>query len=78
MTATAMPSFDPADLLSLNGQPAPLPPGATLAELLARCDVNPQAVATAVNGQFVPRAARDSHVLHAGDQVTTFSAIVGG
>lgn len=36
------------------------------------------AVATAVNGQFVARHARATHVLHDGDTVLCFSPITGG
>lgn len=54
----------------------PLPD--TLADLLAALGVAPDAVATAVNGQFVPRDRRAQHRLHAGDSVTTFQPIVGG
>jgi sulfur carrier protein len=69
--------------LTLNGEPWPHPSGAdalpdTLADLLAALNVAPDAVATAVNGQFVPRDRRAQHRLHAGDSVTTFQPIVGG
>jgi sulfur carrier protein len=67
------------ETLLLNGQPwtgTALP--ATLAGLLAALDVAPETVATAVNGQFVPREQRATHRLHAGDSVTTFQPIVGG
>ncbi len=36
------------------------------------------AVATAVNGDFVPRAARDGITLRDGDRLDVFRAIVGG
>ena len=77
--------------LTLNGEPWPVPSGTaalptavpatlpeTLADLLAALGVAPDAVATAVNGQFVPRDRRADHRLHAGDSVTTFQPIVGG
>lgn len=73
--------------LTLNGEPWPVPSGIaalpaampdTLADLLAALGVAPDAVATAVNGQFVPRDRRADHRLHAGDSVTTFQPIVGG
>jgi sulfur carrier protein len=35
-------------------------------------------IATAVNGEFVPRALRAQTWLAAGDTVLTFQAIVGG
>ena len=73
--------------LTLNGEPWPVPSEAaalptampaTLADLLAALGVAPDTVATAVNGQFVPRDRRTDHRLHAGDSVTTFQPIVGG
>lgn len=38
----------------------------------------PDAVATAVNGQFVPRALRGEQALAEGDAIMTFQPIVGG
>ena len=38
----------------------------------------PEALATALNGQFVPRTQRASTVLRAGDAIVTFQAITGG
>jgi sulfur carrier protein len=69
--------------LTLNGEPWSHPSGTdaspdTLADLLAALNVAPDAVATAVNGQFVPRDRRAQHRLHTGDSVTTFQPIVGG
>jgi sulfur carrier protein len=63
---------------TLNGQALPCPPGTTLAELIARQGVPPEAVATAVNGTFVARGQRAQHTLLPGDSVTTFQPIVGG
>ncbi len=59
-----------------------LPLGSTVTDLLAhlnqaRC-LDDTAVATAVNGEFVPRSERDQHTLHDGDAVLCFSAITGG
>ncbi|MEK8029612.1 sulfur carrier protein ThiS [Ideonella sp. DXS29W] len=62
----------------VNGQPVEGAEGATLADLLARLGQPADAVATALNGQFVPRAARGEVGLSRGDQVTVFKAIVGG
>ena len=39
---------------------------------------DPQALATAVNQEFVARDARAARVLQAGDQVFTFQPITGG
>ena len=61
-----------------NDQALPCPDGLTLAALLAERGVNAEQVATAVNGEFVPRTRRDVTVLKPGDTVLTFEAIVGG
>ena len=63
----------------MNALPAPLSRRAdtTLAELVAALGHTPEGVATAVNGVFVPRPARDQ-ALHAGDAVLLFQAITGG
>ncbi len=52
--------------------------GTTLAQLLAREGRAQDAVATALNGRFVPRAAREATPLRDGDQVLFFQPIVGG
>lgn len=52
--------------------------GSTLAQLLAQEQREPEAVATALNGCFVPRAARDTTSLREGDTVLFFQPIVGG
>lgn len=61
-----------------NDRTLPCPPGLTLAALLQREGLAPERVATALNARFVPRAARATTVLQAGDAVSTFEAIVGG
>jgi sulfur carrier protein len=61
--------------VTLNGTPKPWAPGLSLAALLAD---EPGKVATAVNGEFVPQSARAQTLLQPGDQVTVFTAIVGG
>jgi len=67
----------PACLIQLDGQPTPVAPGTTLAGLVAALGHTPAAVSTAVNGHFVPRAAR-SQPLAEGDAVLLFQPIVGG
>ena len=67
-----------SDTLHLNDQHLPCPHGLTLAELLRQQGLDGAALATAVNGHFVPRERREHHPLQAGDQVLTFQAIVGG
>lgn len=62
----------------LNGHVLDWREGLSLADVVARQERAPQAVATAVNGQFVARGLRADTLLRPGDQVTLFQAIVGG
>ena len=64
--------------VQLDGLPRQLPSGTTLAALLAELGHTPQAVSTAVNGDFVSRGQRAAHVLQPGDAVLLFQPIVGG
>ena len=64
--------------LRLNERSLPCPKGLTLAALLDAQGLDIAAVATAVNGEFVPRGSRGATVLQAGDTVLTFQAITGG
>jgi sulfur carrier protein len=64
--------------LRYNGCEVELSEGITLAALLTAQGAGSTAIATAVNGQFVAREKRDQTRLHAGDDVITFQAIVGG
>lgn len=62
----------------LDGQALPWQPGLDLAALLQSHGLAAEAVATALNGRFVPRARRADTPLQAGDVVLTFHPIVGG
>jgi sulfur carrier protein len=62
----------------LNGQPRRVPSDATLEWLLCDVGLTPQDVATALNGEFVPRGQRGQRRLQPGDSVTCFRPIVGG
>jgi sulfur carrier protein len=64
--------------ITLNGEPRSLAEDATLADLVAALGHAPQALATAVNGEFVPRNARGEMRLRDGDAVFTFQPITGG
>ena len=64
--------------IRLNQESLQLEEGATLAALIASLDKPPAALATAVNGDFVPRDLREQRVLRDGDQVMTFEPITGG
>ena len=63
--------------VNLNGTLLTMP-RMTLAEWVASTGVLTTALATAVNGQFVPRAARADYQLQDGDVLTTFQPIAGG
>jgi sulfur carrier protein len=55
-----------------------LPAGSTLADLVALLGHEPQAVTTAVDGRFVPRAQRAAQPLQDQQRVLLFQPIVGG
>lgn len=61
----------------LNGEPLRTE-AATLAALVEQLGQQPQALATAVNGEFVARDARAGQPLAEGDAVFTFEPITGG
>lgn len=50
----------------------------TLHDWVLAQGVAPDAVATALNGQFVPRSLRATTALQTGDAILTFQPIVGG
>jgi sulfur carrier protein len=62
----------------VNGEPHAWRLGLTVADLVAERGSEDDAVATAVNTRFVPRAARADTPLWPDDRVVVFSAIVGG
>ena len=64
--------------ITVNGEPREIVEGSSLADLVAAMDQAPQALATAVNGDFVSREARASRQLEDGDAVFTFQPITGG
>ena len=63
--------------IQLDGQARALAAGSTLADLVAALGHAPEAVSTAVNGEFVARHARE-RALAEGDAVLLFQPIVGG
>ena len=65
-------------VIQLDGRPHDVPDGSTLAALVASLGQAPNAVTTAVDGQFVPRDQRADLVLQAGASVLLFQPIVGG
>lgn len=64
--------------VQLDGRPHEVPDGSTLAALVAALGHAPNAVTTAVDGQFVPRDQRAAQVLQPGAAVLLFQPIVGG
>ncbi len=64
--------------ITVNGQTREVPEGSSVADLVAQLADTPQALATAVNQEFVARDARAARLLQAGDQVFTFQPITGG
>ena len=64
--------------LTLDGKPHPVPQNTTLAALVTALAQQPDNVATAVNGLFIPRGQREACVLQDGDAVLLFQPIVGG
>ncbi|AKJ29560.1 sulfur carrier protein ThiS [Caldimonas brevitalea] len=65
-------------LVTVNGAAHQVSAGTSLAQLLELLGHAPTSVATAVNGEFVPRAARVACRLQSGDQISCFQPIVGG
>ena len=64
--------------LVVNGDPAELEDGLTVAALVARRAEEHRRVAVAVNADVVPRGAWASTVLHEGDAVEVLVAVAGG
>ena len=74
------PSADAGDApeVLVEGRPLPWREGRDLAAVVRQRGLDPAAVATAVNGRFVPRAQRASTQLAPGDAVSLIVPIVGG
>ncbi len=70
-------SREPTFTVQVNGAPQTTS-AQTLAQWVDAQGVAPNAVATAVNGQFVPRTLRTQTPLCEGDTVVTFQPIEGG
>lgn len=68
----------PTVVVDVNGQSHTLAADATLADLLTRLGHAPDGIATALNGEFVPRGERHRRWLRDGDRLTCFQTIVGG
>jgi sulfur carrier protein len=64
--------------LRLDDRPHRVAAGTCLDGLVASLGHAPEAVSTAVNGEFVARSQRSQHLLKEGDSVLLFQPIVGG
>ena len=64
--------------IRLNDERRQVDDDSTLAALVESLGQAPAALATAVNGDFVPRTQRRDCRLRDGDVVTTFQPITGG
>ncbi|MET0382493.1 MAG: sulfur carrier protein ThiS [Burkholderiaceae bacterium] len=69
---------DVARVVLVNGAEHAWRADITVAALVREVAADAAAVATALNGEFVPRHARDALRLAPGDAVLVFAAIVGG
>ena len=63
---------------TLNHRPQPWRKGLSVATLLAEQGRAPDAVATALNGIFVPRSQREHTLIRPGDELTLIQPITGG
>ena len=64
--------------ITINGEPHPWRADLSVDALLAELAQAPEAVATAVNTAFVPRARRAATLLRPGDALTLIQPITGG
>lgn len=64
--------------LTVNGEPVDVPPGSTVADLVATLDTAGKRVAVERNGEIVPRSRHATTVLAAGDRLEVVIAVGGG
>lgn len=64
--------------LHVNGEPRTLPPGSTVADLVAALNLAGKRIAVEVNGEVVPRSRHDAVALSDGDRVEVVGAVGGG
>ena len=62
----------------VNGEPASIPSGATVAELLTRLALGDRKVAVAINRNVVPRSRYAATTLDPGDRIEILEAVGGG
>jgi len=63
---------------TVNGSPAELAPGTTVAELVATWCASSKGVAVALNGEVVPHSAWGATTVAVGDAVEIVTAAAGG
>ena len=63
---------------TVNGEPADLAPGTTVADLVADRCASPRGVAVALNGEVVPRSTWEATAVATGDDVEIVTAAAGG
>ncbi len=64
--------------ITVNDKPMTVPVYTTLQGALDLAGISPEGVATALNGEVVPLANRDSTELHEGDSVLVIEPFYGG
>jgi sulfur carrier protein len=62
----------------VNGEPAGVPPGSTVAQLLVQLEMAGKRVAVAINAEVIPRSAHAEVRVAAGDRVEILEAVGGG
>lgn len=64
--------------ISVNNKPMTVPDNTTLQGALDLAGINPEGIATALNGEVVPLVERDATVLKEGDSVLVIEPFYGG
>jgi len=62
----------------VNGAPRDVPPGTTIAQLLAELEITARAVAVEVNLELIPRARHADHLLQEADELEIVTLVGGG
>jgi sulfur carrier protein len=67
-------------VIRLNGQESEVQPGETIAAVLRRLDLSPEArgIAVAVDGEVVPRGGWETYVVSEAARIEVLTAIQGG
>lgn len=64
--------------VNLNGEPAELADGLSVADVVPMVTDRTSGIAVARNGDVVPRSAWSSFIIEPGDQVDVLTAVQGG